>query len=583
MRTLVISSIQDLWPTNAPILFLDESCLKYGSRHVWEKLDFEVVKLIVDDQKTDDADYEVFSKLYESIFPDLVSFLGNYHNVTHSDRYWRIIIDHWLLRTIDLIQLRYNRIEEALAFKSVNEVIVPSRRVVEQPASTSLDFYHATYDGSFSALVNGEVVRILALKFAGVQVKEQSLKIDSFAEIESVVASRSKIKIVLESLLASLSRVIGRDTDAFFLNTYLPRFKEILLQISFDQAPAIHKVPSWKPNLSDLKTRNLYLGSIQSSTDLENCVRSLILRLIPKCYLEDYQTINHLADEICWPKNPKFICTANLYDSNDFFKIWAAKKVEGETPYYVIQHGNFFESYRYLIAPEIEYSDRYITWGWNHKANCAPGFVVRGTVRRSDKYKKSGTLLMMASFLKSNSGAETKAEWNSIQISEQKKFLKLLNSEVHEKTVFRILRHDLRLPETLKSWRDFFAQARVNATIESSVRNFNKSLKRSRVAVFAYYSTGFLECLTAERPAICFWQNSLNFLSDDVVDDFKQLERVGLIHFTPESAAKHVNKHWDDVLSWWNEPEVERVRQDFANKYARYSSQPVRDMKKLLT
>ena len=583
MRTLAISSIQNFWPTNNPILFLDESSLKYGSRHVWEKLDFEVVKLILDNQKTDDADFETLSKLYDLIFSDLVSFLGVYHGVKYSDRYWRVVIGHWLLRTISLIQLRYIKIEKAMAFKSVNKVIIPSERVIERPESTSLDFINALADEPFSALLDGEIVRILALKFAGVHVKEQSLKIDGFAEIESVVSIGSEIKIVLEFLAASLSRIVGRDTDAFFLNTYLPRFKEVLLQISFGQAPANYKVPTWKSNLSDSKTRNLYLGSSQSSTDLENCARSLILRLMPKSYLEDYKTINQLADEIHWPKNPKFICTANDYDMNDFFKIWAAKKIEGGTPYYVIQHGNNFESSRYTIAPEIEFSDRYITWGWNHKANCAPGFVVRGTVRRSDKYKKSGTLLLMASFLKSNSGAETKAEWNSIQISEQKKFLKLLNSEVHEKIVFRILRHDLRLPETLKSWRDFFAQARVNATIESSARNFNKSLKRSRVAVFAYYSTGFLECLAADKPAICFWQNSLNFLSDDVVDDFKQLERVGLIHFTPESAAKHVNKHWDDVLSWWNEPEVERVRQDFANKYARYSSQPVRDMKKLLT
>ena len=582
MRTLVISSIQDLWPTNAPILFLDESCLKYGSRHVWEKLDFEVVKLIVGNQKTNDADYEVFSKLYESIFPDLVSFLGSYHNVTYSDRYWRIVIDHWLLRVIDLIQLRYNRVEKALANKSVNEVIVASRRVIEQPASTSSDFYHATYDGSFSALVNGEVVRILALKFAGVQVKEQSLKIDSFAEIESVVASRSKIRIVLESIAASLSRIVSRDTDAFFLNTYLPRFKEFLLQISFSQAPAIYKVPTWKPNLSDLKTRNLYLGSIQSSTALENCVRSLILRLIPRCYLEDYQTINHLADEIHWPKNPKFICTASDFDSNDFFKIWSAKKVERGTPYYVIQHGNNFESSRYTIAPEIEYSDRYITWGWNHKANCAPGFVVRGTVRRSDKYKKSGTLLIMAAFLKSETGAETKVEWNSLQISEQKKFLKLLNSEVQEKIVFRILKHDLRLPETLKSWKDFFAGAKIDFSIESSDRSLRKSLMRSRVAVFAYYSTGFLETLATERPAICFWQNELNGFENAVIEDFRLLERVGLIHFTPESAASHLNRHWDDILLWWNEPEVERVRRDFANKYARYSNNPIRDLKKLL-
>ena len=92
-----------------------------------------------------------------------------------------------------------------------------------------------------------------------------------------------------------------------------------------------------------------------------------------------------------------------------------------------------------------------------------------------------------------------------------------------------------------------------------------------------------MECIAAERPAICFWQNELNDFADYVIKDFKQMERVGLIHFTPESAAKHVNKHWDDVLSWWNNPEVKCVRQDFAEKYARYSSQPVKDLKKLLT
>jgi putative transferase (TIGR04331 family) len=525
----------------------------------------------------------MLSKIYDLIFPDLVSFLGVYHGVKYSDRYWRIVIDHWLLRTIDFIQLRYKKIEKALAFESVSKVIVPSERVIDCPESTSIDFFHTLYDEPFSALVDGEIIRILALKFTGVQVEEKSLRVDGFPAKKSIVSSRSKVKIFLESFANFMTRILCRDTDAFFLNTYLPRFKEFLLQISFGQVPSIYKVPPWTANLSDLKTRNLCIGSSQTSTDLENCVRNLIFKLIPKCYLEDYKMIDHLADKIHWPKNPKFICTANDYDTNDFFKIWAAKKVEGGTPYYVIQHGNNFESSRYIIAPEIEYSDRYITWGWNHKANCAPGFVVRGTVRRSDKYKKSGTLLMMASFLKSNIMTETKAEWNSIQISDQKKFLKLLNFEVQEKLVFRILRHDLRLPETLESWKDFFAEAKINASIESSTRSLSKSFMCSRVVVFAYFSTGFLECLAVERPAICFWQNDLNYFADCVIEDFRQLERVGLIHFTPESAAKHVNKHWDDVLSWWNNPEVKCVRQDFAEKYARYSSQPVKDLKKLLT
>jgi putative transferase (TIGR04331 family) len=582
VRTLLVSSIQELWPTKNPVLFVDESCLKYGVRHIWENLDLAITQSLCFDQKTDDADYEVHIQLYRSIFPDVVSFLNNYHGVRHSDRYWRIVIDHWLMRAIDLIQMRYKKIEKSLASNLVNEVIVSTRRVIEHPKATSHDFYHALHGESDSALVNEEIVRTLALKFAEVKVIEQSLKLDSFAAIKSVKSSRSKITKFLHYLAASLNRILGRDTDAFFLNTYLPRFKEFLLQISFGQAPAIYKVPTWTPNLPDLKTRNLYLGSNQSSTDLENCVRNLVLKLIPKCYLEDYKTIDHLTDKIHWPKSPKFICTANDYDSNDFFKIWAAKKVEGGTPYYVIQHGSNFESSRYLIAPEIEFSNRYITWGWNHKVNCVPGFLVRRSIRRSDKYKKSGTLLIMASFLKSNTLTATKAEWNSIQISDQKKFLKLLNFEAQEKPVFRILRYDLRLPETLESWKDFFAEAKIYASIESSARSLSRSLMRSRVVVFAYFSTGFLECLAAERPVICFWQNDLNHFADCVIDDFRQLERVGLIHFTPESAANHINKHWDDILSWWDDPEVKCVRQKFSSKYARYSSRPVRDLKKLL-
>jgi putative transferase (TIGR04331 family) len=189
---------------------------------------------------------------------------------------------------------------------------------------------------------------------------------------------------------------------------------------------------------------------------------------------------------------------------------------------------------------------------------------------------------MMAACLKHNIGAETKVELNSFQIHDQQEFLKKIENKIQDQVVFRIFGFDLRFPGTLEMWDHFFAEAKIKVSIESSAENFGKSLSRSRIAVFAYYSTGFLECLAAERPAICFWQNELNNFSDFVIEDFRQLERVGLVHFTPESAASHVNEYWDDVLLWWNNSEVKLVRQDFANKYARYSNNPIRDFKKLL-
>ena len=582
MRTLLVSSIQELWPTKTPVLFMDVACLKYEARHIWENLDLAITQSLCFDQKTDDADYEVRTQLYKSIFPDVVSFLNNYHGVTYSDRYWRMVIDHWTMRTIDLIQMRYKKIEKSLGSNLVNEVIVSTERAIKHPEATSYDFYDALYGEPYSALVNEEIVRTLALKFTEVQVKEQSLKVDGFAAIKSAKSSISKIKKFLESFVASLSRILCHDTDAFFLNIYLPRLKQLLLQISFGQAPAIYKNPTWTSNSTDTLTRNFYLGSNQRSTDLENCVRSLILKLIPKSYLEDYKNINLLTDKVHWPKTPKLICTANDYDMNDFFKIWSAKKVEGGTPFYVIQHGNDFEALKHEIAPEIEYSDRYITWGWNHKPNCVPGFVIRRTARRSRKYKKSGTLLMMAAFSRRNIGSKTKAEFIFFQTRDQQEFLTKIKNNVKDELVFRIYGFDLRFPGTLEMWNHFFAESKIKMSFESSFENFGKSLSRSRIAVFAYFSTGFLECLAADRPVICFWQNDLNNFSDDVLKDFQHLREVGLIHFTPESAASHVNEYWDDILLWWNNSEVKRVRQDFAYKYARYSNNPIRDLKKLL-
>jgi hypothetical protein len=88
--------------------------------------------------------------------------------------------------------MRYEKIEKALASKSISEVIVPTMRLIELPAITSSNFYWALYNGPLSALVNGELARRLALKFADVKVIDKSLKIDYFALLELERSSRVK-------------------------------------------------------------------------------------------------------------------------------------------------------------------------------------------------------------------------------------------------------------------------------------------------------------------------------------------------------------------------------------------------------
>ena len=57
---------------------------------------------------------------------------------------------------------------------------------------------------------------------------------------------------------------------------------------------------------------------------------------------------------------------------------------------------------------------------------------------------------------------------------------------------------------------------------------------------------------------------------------------VGIIHLTPESAAKKVNEIWPTIDDWWLRDEVQIARKEFCEKYARGSKHPARDLKKIL-
>ena len=95
----------------------------------------------------------------------------------------------------------------------------------------------------------------------------------------------------------------------------------------------------------------------------------LIPLQMPKIYLEGYSKLKSEIKKTNWPLLPKVIFTANSYSSDDFFKAWAADKVEKSTKLIIAQHGGHFgmtpmESYakhQYII------SDKWISWGWQKK------------------------------------------------------------------------------------------------------------------------------------------------------------------------------------------------------------------------
>ena len=84
-------------------------------------------------------------------------------------------------------------------------------------------------------------------------------------------------------------------------------------------------------------------------------------------------------------------------------------------------------------------------------------------------------------------------------------------------------------------------------------------------------------------PTIMFWNKSHWELNAQSEPYFELIEKAGIFHSTPQSAARKMLQIWDDVDSWWYSNEIQKVREIFVNQYAKVPNDTIKVMKEILT
>jgi len=95
-----------------------------------------------------------------------------------------------------------------------------------------------------------------------------------------------------------------------------------------------------------------------------------------------------------------------------------------------------------------------------------------------------------------------------------------------------------------------------------------RQINRSRLLIVSYNSTTHLEALSANFPTIFFWETGMTELRVSAQYDYDLMHEVGIFHRPPESAAKKINQIYQDPLSWWYSPEIQKARESFCRRYA---------------
>ena len=365
-------------------------------------------------------------------------------------------------------------------------------------------------------------------------------------------------------------------SEAFFLNTGLPRAFSARLQWKLGQIPKFWRSPPTPQVMPDMDLRRaFYAPDYEAVADpFQRFLAKMLSRQIPTVYLEGYPALLDVVSRQPWPKRPKVMFTSNSFQFDEVFQAWAAARAEEGVPLVIGQHGGFY-GVGDVVAGEdhqVDVADRFLTWGWrDERPSIYPLFALTNLERKQGVSKQDGDLLLvtvpirMMSF--KCSSWPVAANQSQAFLADQLSFASALDTSVRDRLVLRIhQRTDEKLRGAfVPQWQAAFP----NVEVDPSVSSIEHRLATSRLFVYTYNSTGFLETLGRNIPTVIFWNPDQWELRTEAHPQFQALAEAGIFFDDSVAAARHVNAVWSDVAGWWLQPRVQNAVKTFCEQYAR--------------
>jgi putative transferase (TIGR04331 family) len=598
-RLLVMTALEETWGDDVPVLFLGEWCRLYNRKHIWSKVDALVAQPF--GVEPEHADY--INGLTSQILTELTEVLNKYHRVQYSERYWKILLGHWLQMYVEMAFNRYYALDQALKnYKVLGAVIIKGDNY-HLATSDLMGFIHACDDALWSHFFWSRILTFrgdaeLNLTFVssekangfGDEKKDIcGLSMQAIRLARKVLGSiksrgvGSVIIRLLEKLIGAIGVKFGRDTDAFIITPCLVVMEEIKLQFALGQFPQIWGPPPLRQTKADPEARANLKLNCDNFESFEKYVRWQLPEVLPACHLEGYKNLIKRAEEMPWPEKPKIIFTASAFFTCEIFKAWTALKVEQGTPYIVGQHGGYYGTnalYGTRNDTERATSDKFITWGWAESEKDIPAFVFTRGGRKPRQFDVAGGLLLIECPLQSAIYHYDVYHEFEVYMEDQFRFVENLPGHIHQRLTTRFHAGYLeKLSFEDLRWKD----RSPHTKIEPGIINIEDLIRENRLVVHSYDGTGILETLSLNIPTMCFLRNGLNHLLPSAKPYFELLADVGIYFYSPEAAAEFIGLHWDDISGWWESQKVQDARQAFCQQYARTVVHPARELKNILT
>ena len=573
---LATTALEEFWDSSYKIIFLTKGCKRYSRQKVWQNIESETLPSYYD-EKSGRQTYLYLNELSDRLLVVLQKRLNTVHGTDFSLRYWRIVLGMWLIYYLHMMYDRYSNLKNFIGLYPDFTSLCLNKECFIIPKDYS-SFDKLIFADDYNLQLYSNI-----LYWLGYKLPTKKLTIALPDDKTRLFRSRPWYKKILRYNYELVCRILANKNQVLVRNAYFPNGS--LLKLVLNTQGAIWPCSYGSPDFPDFPIKHearAILGDFTfGDNEFEKMIAALLPFDLPQNAIEGYGFLKKRAEDV-FVSEPQAVMSSVSWGTDNIFQVWAAGLAEKGIPLLGVQHGGGYGLAESQQQEDIELAivDKYYSWGWKRSgvyADVKPMPAPKLVTYKTARLKKNNGILFATSigprFLQVF--PESINYWDNT-FSDQAIFLSRLSGPVSEQIRIRPHREDLGW-DVRERIKDQFPRL----TVEDWSVPFACSLRNCSLYVADNFirNTTFLEALGNNCPAIVFTNTAyaVNAINKEVRDLVEELKRQGVVFTDPVKAADQINAVYDNLDSWWNEPERQRAIKNFLERFGRTSADWLQD------
>ena len=391
---------------------------------------------------------------------------------------------------------------------------------------------------------------------------EKKLKIDQ-KSISGLASSDTFLKSFLKFLekifyqTAKKNKIIIVDSfekkSLFLINLFLKQIPHSFAHI-FDWGNRRRSLINSSINLNK---RHKIIYSRVKKKNFEGYLSETISEDIPICFLEKFNFVKQIVKKISI--KPNLIISGFKHYHDEIFKFWVAEcKYKFKTKFIIMAHGKAHQKISGIFNFEENISDKKLIWS---KKNLIKNLSFpKNILSLNGDIKKRGNVIL--SYVHYNATPYPvriqtgPTGENNVQIDKNFKVL-YENLDINIKKKFKFLPND-----NFSKLQESKVKKIIDSKKIAKKLSLNEHLPKSKLVICSYPQSALIDSILS-GPTILLCDYSMWEPISEFSNIYVKMKKAGIFFDDPLKAAKHVNKHWENIELWWSSRKIVKLKEEF--------------------